>query len=263
MIASTQNARFKALKALSMSTAARREAQQTLLDGAHLIEAFIDAGRVPQQILLADEGDENYWRQRCPQAAVLGLTPHLLAALSPVKTPTGVMALIDIPRHPLSIPPNFAVLMECIQDPGNVGAMLRTAAAAGVDTVYLSPGCADAWSSKVLRSGMGAHFALRIEDGVDLLQVAANWPGHLVATTLDATCSVYDIEFNGAVAFVMGNEGAGLSSALREVVTHAVHIPMSGRVESLNVAAALAVCLFERVRRVGVSAPIKLDKAGS
>ncbi len=248
-IVSSQNPRFKAWRALADSAATRHEAGQTLLDGQHLIEAFIDAGGAPRQIFLAEDSEQSYWRSRCPGAGLVLMTPRLLAALSPVKTPTGVMALIDVPTWTAAPTPHFALLLECIQDPGNLGAMLRSAAAAGVDTVFLSAGCADAWSGKVLRAGMGAHFVLRIVDDADLLQVARAWSGTLVATVLGAPQSLYDTDLSGDVAFVLGNEGAGLSTALRAAITEAVHIPMPGRMESLNVAAALAVCLFERVRR--------------
>ena len=160
----------------------------------------------------------------------------------------GTQALSEV--H-LEIPQGqFCVLLEAIQDPGNLGAMLRTAAAAGVDAVYLSKGCAEVWSPKALRAGMGAQFALALHEHADLTLIARELKS-LIATSLDAQQSLYDLDLSGPVAFVFGNEGAGLSPALLDTATHQVKIPMPGKVESLNVAAAAAVCLFECVRQRG------------
>jgi TrmH family RNA methyltransferase len=142
------------------------------------------------------------------------------------------------------------VLLEDIQDPGNLGAILRSAAAAGVQTIYLSKHCADVWSPKVLRAGMGAHFVLSIQENADLPQVAQGLPGMLIAMSLDADQSLFDLQLTGPVAFAVGNEGVGLSTELAQMATQRVKIPMPGAVESLNAAAAAAVCLFERVRQI-------------
>jgi len=138
------------------------------------------------------------------------------------------------------------VLLEDIQDPGNLGALLRTAAAAGVEQAYLSTACADAWSPKALRGGQGAHFRLGVQERADLVAVARRFPVH--AAVLGARESLFDLDLRGTAGFAFGNEGAGLSEALR-ACTRPFSIPMSGQVESLNVAAAAAVCLFERVRQ--------------
>ena len=141
------------------------------------------------------------------------------------------------------------MLLEDIQDPGNLGSMLRSAAAAGCDSVFLSQDCADAWSPKVLRAAMGGHFALRIYEQQDLPGVAKAFSGTLLATSLHATHSLYDCDLRGNVAFLIGNEGAGLSADLLGLATQKITIPMPGQVESLNAAAATAICLFEAVRQ--------------
>ena len=140
------------------------------------------------------------------------------------------------------------MLLENIQDPGNLGSMLRSAAAAGCDAVYLSIGCADAWSPKVLRAAMGGHFVLNIYENADLLQVAELFDGTIFAAALDAKTSLYDNQLQGNIAFAIGNEGAGLSAELL-CKAKPVAIPMPGKVESLNAAAAAAICLFEAVRQ--------------
>ncbi len=250
-IASSQNTFFKTWKRLADSAQQRREQGQTLLDGEHLIEAYLDSGHYPVRLLVADHQVLMHWQTRCPQVPISVMTHQLLSALSPVKTPSGVMALIAIPADIHLPAPHFSVLLEHIQDPGNLGAMLRSAAAAGVDTVYLSEGCADAWSPKVLRGGMGAHFSLHLVERADLAGIAAGFPGTVYSTALNARPSLYECNLTGNVAFAFGNEGAGLSSDLRAATHQAVRIPMPGRMESLNAAAALAICLFERVRQAG------------
>ena len=140
-------------------------------------------------------------------------------------------------------------MLEDVQDPGNLGSILRSAAAAGVTEIYLSTGCVHAWSPRVLRAGMGAHFALQIHEGVDLAGLVANYPGKVFAAVRDAARSLYSVDLRGEVALLFGNEGAGLSAGLREAAQSQISIPMPGKAESLNVAAAAAVCLFERVRQ--------------
>jgi TrmH family RNA methyltransferase len=138
------------------------------------------------------------------------------------------------------------------QDPGNVGAILRSAAAAGVGQVFLSPHCAFAWSPKVLRAGQGAHFHLEIFEDVDLVAWVRDYRGTLVAAVTSGGESLFTADLAGPVAVAIGNEGAGLSESLRAAAQGRVSIPMPGGFESLNAAAAAAICLFECVRRLAV-----------
>jgi TrmH family RNA methyltransferase len=161
------------------------------------------------------------------------------------------MAVVDTPR-PAALPenPGPCVMLEDIQDPGNLGSILRSAAAAGVQEIYLSRHCVHAWSPRVLRAGMGAHFTLRIHEQVDLPRLVSGYGGTVLATARAAETPLYAEDLRGRVAFVFGNEGAGLSSELMRLARRIVSIPMPGDAESLNVAAAAAVCLFERVRQL-------------
>ena len=140
-------------------------------------------------------------------------------------------------------------MLEDIQDPGNLGSILRSAAAAGCDTVFLSQGCADVWSSKVLRAAMGGHFFLSIYESVDLIAVAEAFQGTIFAGVLNTKNSVYECDLRGQLAIAVGNEGAGLSASLLATTDKHFSIPMTGQIESLNVAVATAVCLFEAVRQ--------------
>lgn len=248
-ITSRDNPFFKGLRKLAESSRERRKSAKTLLDGEHLIAAYVATGRLPEALILS-EGTV-VTGGLLPQLADVPVTEFsagLFSEISPVKSPSGILALIAIPAL-RQAGEEFCALLEDIQDPGNLGAILRSAAAAGVQTVYLSRHCADAWSPKVLRAGMGAHFVLSIQENADLPQVAQRLPGMLVAASLDAEQSLFDVSLTGPVAFAIGNEGAGLSAELAQLARQKVRIPMPGAVESLNAAAAAAICFFERVRQ--------------
>lgn len=253
-IQSRDNPFFKELVKLAGSARQRGKADQTLLDGAHLLAAYLDAGKQPQHILLnaaaLHDAEVTALLERAVSLPVTQLDDRLFAELSELKTPTGVLALIDIPQPAGTIADSrFALLLEDIQDPGNLGSMLRSAAAAGCDAVFLSARCADAWSPKVLRAAMGGHFALDIHERQDLPDIAQAFPGALLAASLQASRSLYDCDLRGKLALLVGNEGAGLSDRLLNLATQTIAIPMPGKVESLNAAAATAVCLFEAVRQ--------------
>lgn len=259
-ITSADNPRFRALVTLQQSARDRHKAGRTVLDGIHLIASYREHCGLPEQVIVSTSG-----RQDAEIAALLAaLSPleplefadGLFRKASSVDTPTGVLAVIRTPgsRMPPATP-GPCVLLEHIQDPGNLGSILRSTAAAGIREVYLSRRCADAWSPRVLRAGMGAHFLLEICAGVDLGQFAQAYPGRLIATHHHAQQSVFATDLAGTVGLVFGNEGAGLSREILAAVGTVVAIPMPGKTESLNIAAAAAICLFERVRQLAGQGP--------
>lgn len=252
LISSRDNPLFKRLKKLADSARARREAQMSVLDGDHLLTAYLDAGGVPSTLVRALSCPAERMATlaaRCPQTKCVVLSDALLAELTPVATPTGVLAEVAwltpsaLPTTPL------VIVLDDIQDPGNLGAMLRTGAAAGATLAVLSRGCHDAWSPKALRGGQGAQFVLPMLLNVDVAEWLVQFGGLSLALALDATRTLYDCELTHPLAVVVGNEGAGLSPTVRAATREAVGIPMAGRVESLNAAAALAVAVFEAARQ--------------
>jgi len=254
-IQSRENPFFKELKKLAGSAQQRKKSAQTLLDGVHLVQAFLASDGKPQHLLvtaaaLLDSEVQSLLRQ-LPGVPSTQLADSLFAELTELKSPTGILALIAVPdAAPSAARSHFCLLLEDIQDPGNLGSMIRSAAAAGCDAVFLSQGCADAWSPKVLRAGMGGHFALAVHESADLIAIASGFPGRVYAAALTAKGSLYDCDLRCDTAFAVGNEGAGLSEGLLNI-SQPVIIPMPGRVESLNAAAAAAVCLFEAARQRG------------
>jgi len=250
-IASTTNPLYADLKKQAAEPRLRRKAAVAILDGAHLLAAALDAGLVPDLVAVGERRVESpeiaALLARLPERAVIILPDALADALSTVETPTGLIARIAIPAA--TDPKGAAILLDGVQDPGNVGTMLRTAAAAGLEAAYLSAGCAEAWSPKALRAGMGAQFVLAIHEQADLAAIIAADPARVLATDLAATRSLYDVALPADCHFLFGNEGAGLPRELSEAAGLRVRIPMPGNAESLNVAASAAVCLFEWVRQ--------------
>ena len=175
-----------------------------------------------------------------------------MAGASTLDSPAFMMAIVPTPVA-AAIPPNADVVLalEDVQDPGNIGSMLRSAAAAGVRHVAISKTCAFAWSPKVLRAAQGAHFSLNISEGIDLVDFVFRFQGQSLALVAQAQDSkpLFAMNLCTPTVFLIGNEGAGLSNELVNRATHRVTIPMPGKIESLNAAAAGAICLFELVRQ--------------
>ena len=255
---SSSNARYKALRRLIESSQERKRTGLSVLDGAHLVAAYLAHTGRPEQVVISRSGAANP-EIRSLLAKMESLEPMVLGdalfkSLSSMVTPTGILALVRTPRErPVPQDMDACVMLEDLQDPGNLGSILRTCAAAGLKHVLLSRGSVHAWSPRVLRAAMGAHFALSIHEQVELLDAARVFSGTLIATRQRASRTVFDVDLKGRVALLFGNEGAGLSPALLAAANAVVSIPMAGKAESLNVAAAAAVCLFERVRQLTVS----------
>ncbi len=254
-ISSRTNPRLREVAGLLASARDRRKAGKCVLEGEHLIGVHAERRGPPEVLIVADD-----CLGRPGIAALAGrftdrtlvVTARLFAELATLPAGVGILALVTTPRATPAAPADFCLLLEDVQDPGNVGSMLRSAAAAGVAQVLLSRACAFAWSPKVLRAAQGAHFHLELNEDVDLLQWGAAFVatgGKLVATVASGGASLYEAALGGRVALAIGNEGAGLSPALLSLASQRVTIPMPGGTESLNAAAAAAVCLFECVRQ--------------
>lgn len=252
MITSRDNPTFRQLRALAGSGRERRKENRTLLDGMHLVDAWCRRFGLPELLAVSRSGAENAEIARFlraqPHAQPIVLSDALFGELSPVATPTGILALVSIP---LAQPPGGGsrVLLDAVQDAGNLGSILRSTAAAGIGDVFLGAGCAQVWSPRVLRAAMGAHFKLCLHEHAPLAASLGGFSGMIVSASLRASTSLHELDLRDRVAWLFGNEGAGLSPELEALATHAVRIPMPGGSESLNVAAAAAVCLFEEVRQ--------------
>jgi TrmH family RNA methyltransferase len=255
-ITSRDNPFYKDLKQLSTSSQARRKAGRTLLDGVHLCQSYLQLRGAPVQCIVSESALANPEVadivQRCEetQAPVTALPDPLYNAVSQVEHGVGLMFLIDTPARAIAGPLSVsAVLLDNLQDPGNVGSILRSAAAAGIAQVYCSAGTAFCWSPKVLRAAMGAHFVLEIFENVDLAKLVSESTVAVLATSGYATMRLYDVDLRQPVGWLMGHEGQGVADDLLALATHQVVIPHLGQIESLNVAACAAVCFFEQLRQ--------------
>jgi TrmH family RNA methyltransferase len=255
-IRSRSNPTVKALVKLAGSSRERRRTGTTLLEGERLVRAYGESGGRAEAILASESACADAviraFVEKFPAESHLVLADGVFSAITQLASAAGVAAVIRTPEHgALPTPVSGCLLLENIQDPGNLGSILRTAVAAGTRQVFLSRGSVFAWAPKVVRAGMGAHFFLSIHENVDLAAISRSFPGRVIATAPRATTSLYDLDLKGDVAWLFGNEGAGLSSATKAVASTQVRIPMPGSAESLNVAAAAAICLFEQIRQRG------------
>lgn len=250
-IASRDNPFYKQLKKLAASGRERRQAGRMLLDGVHLVAACEQRfGPVETLVVAASALEGGEIARFVAGREITVIADALLRDLGLVETPSGLVGVAAIPAPAAVDAGKDAILLDGVQDPGNVGTLLRTAAAAGIGQALLGPGCASAWSPKVLRAGQGAHFAMDVVEDADLAGFMAGYRGTTVATTLGADArSLYAADLDGPLAWIFGSEGQGVRPELLAAARLRVHIPMPGAVESLNVAASAAVCLFEMVRR--------------
>jgi TrmH family RNA methyltransferase len=259
LISSRENPLYKELKHLATSSQARRKAGRTLLDGVHLCDAYLQHVGVPPLCVVSESSLQHpevaAILERCAsgRAQCITLPDALYQALSQVEHGVGLLFVIDTPQ--VALPravSESAVLLDNLQDPGNLGSILRSAAAAGIKNVFCNKGTAFAWSPKVLRAGMGAHFLLNTFENVDLapLLQASNLP--ILATSSHAQKKIYELDLRQPVIWLFGHEGQGISDDLLALATYRVTIPHLGAIESLNVAASAAVCFFEQVRQKGL-----------
>jgi RNA methyltransferase, TrmH family len=252
-VTSKDNSLVKGLRALASDAREIRARGRTLLDGPHLIEAYRRHGGVPELLVISQSGAMNVevagLLNAYPSVELLQLSDALFRGIAGVVSPVGILAEIRIPDPSESHLQGRCVLLDAVQDAGNVGAILRTAAAAGVGEVVLGRGCAGAWTPRVLRAAQGAHFCLNIREQADLIQVLESYPGTSIATVARNGASLYDLDLRGELAWIFGNEGAGVADELIQRVVCRATIPIEVNTESLNVGAAAAICLFESMRQ--------------
>lgn len=221
-----------------------------LIEGPHLLAAAIASGVKPVAVLATEkalEDGEASALVRRAAAETIVLSEAAFKALADTETPQGIAAEIPLPGLKREGAPVF---LEGVQDAGNVGAIIRSAAAFGVGEIVLDRQCADPWSPKVLRAGMGGHFALGIRQIEDLASAARGCGARVLCTTAEGR-PLREVDLSGRIAWVFGAEGAGISAGMLAVAAERVAIPMATGTESLNVAAAAAICLYEAFSRRG------------
>jgi len=242
-------------RALRDPGAYRRDGALLWLEGDHLLRACVARGWPLQQVLVAESAWARADLQALAQQArrVLLLPDALHKELSALESPAAIGALIERPPAVALQDGVGTLLLDRLQDAGNVGSILRSAAALGVGQVVALKGTAALWSPKVLRAAMGAHFALALHEGLvldDLQALHTPW----VATSSHAPQALHQCVLPQPCVWVFGHEGQGVAPELMARCALTLRIPQPGGEESLNVAAAAAICLYEALRQRGASA---------
>lgn len=256
LIESSQNKLYKELKKLATSSSARSKSSKIVLEGTHVCQMFLQHKGVPEYCVVTDvsltdtEITAIVQESQSRGAKVLNVPEHLFRGLSSVDTGVSVVFFADTPNQktPEKVTKS-ALLIDRLQDPGNLGTILRSAAAAGVTEVYCSVGTVAAWSPKVVRSAMGAHFTLNIYENQKLADVMLGADIPVVATSSHADKTIYEADLSDDIVWLVGHEGQGVSQALLNGADVQVSIPHKGEIESLNVAVATSICLFEQLRQ--------------
>ena len=257
MITSLSNPKVQRVRALQAHAKDRREAQAFVVEGVRLAEEALNSNWPAELVLYTDELSERgrgiVESYRARGAETESVTPQVMRSISDTETPQGILALLRRQELTLATNLEFVFIPDGVRDPGNLGSMLRTAAAAGVQAVFLPPGTVDAYAPKVVRAAMGAHFRLPI--------LEINWQE--IKTKLESGgLEIYlaapkgGIRYNQTnlchpLALIIGGEASGSSPEADRLAGGRLHIPMAGGSESLNAAAAAAILLFEIVRQRG------------
>lgn len=258
MITSTQNNKVRQVRALMGKRKERDQAEAFVVEGVRLMEEALSTGWRPQLVLYSDQLSER-GRQvveefRAQGVDVEEVAPHLMENMAGTRTPQGILAVLPRQSVPLESRLNFVLIADQVRDPGNLGTILRTAAAAGVQAVFLTPGTTEAFAPKVVRSGMGAHFRLPVLEMTWPEIHAAHRDGilrniafYLADAAGEKEC--WRLDWRKPVGLIVGGEAAGAGSEARQLAAGLVRIPMPGKMESLNAAVAASVLLFEVVRQ--------------
>jgi TrmH family RNA methyltransferase len=269
-ISSTDNPLARRLRRYGESSRACREAGRSIVEGLHLVEAALAAGISISAVVVSEAANAaacGLARRAADSAGtrVVEFASSLFDQIAPVEHGTGILAEIVIARPELPQRLSVdAVFLDGVQDPGNAGTLLRSAAAAGVRHVAASSGTAFLWAPKALRAAMGAHFALSIYEDVAVDDLADAFTGERLAADAHGSETLFTAAWGDKpTLWLFGSEGRGLSEESAVVAQRRLRIPVAAGVESLNVAAAAAVCLFEQVRRRASSLSTTDDRAGS
>lgn len=255
LISSSSNPKIQRVRGLLTRRQDRMEQHSFVIEGVRLVEEALIAGWTPEWVFYTNQVSErgmeivNVFRARGTD--VFEIAPAILNQVTETDSPQGLLAIFQQRELPVPNKPDFLLVADNIRDPGNLGTLLRSATAAGVQAVLLTPGTTDAFSPKVLRAGMGAHFRLpvlnRTWDAITTLIHHNQLAVILAEASVGTTC--WDLNLCAPLALIIGSEADGPSQMSRFLATHTITIPMPGKSESLNAAIAASILLFEIVRQ--------------
>lgn len=257
-ISSPQNIRVKEWAQL-LEKKYRTKQHKYIVEGIHLVQEALHSGADVECVAYdMDKGipsELNGLEQADKPIEWIAVSPAVIAKCSETKTPQPVFAILRKKEQALNVlleqPDALVMVLDGVQDPGNVGTIIRSADAAGAAGVILGQGCADLYNPKTIRSTMGSLFHLPVVEGAleDILPQAKIRGARLISTSLDAYSSCYEFDFRSSAWIIIGNEGQGISDITASLVDESLYIPMAGQAESLNAAMASTVLLFEAMRQ--------------
>jgi TrmH family RNA methyltransferase len=253
VINSNENSFFKNLKKIYSNKRYRSNSKKTILDGPHLIQTYLDSGYEVVNFITDESvhtSEIDLIIKKSPSATTISLSHELFCKISGLNSITGLMALINIPnlgsyQHEVGL----HLLLNDIQDPGNLGAILRSHYAAGNNVAFLSKGSCDLWAPKTIRGSQGAQFFLKCFEHQDLeaLIESFDFPSYSLSMTGE---SIFTHKFDRDIAVILGNEGQGINKILEQKAHKSLSIPMAKNIESLNVAAAASIVMYEYFRQL-------------
>ncbi len=252
IIDTKHNASYKYFKKIATKKGFRKEKNKTILVGPHLINTFLQAKKDIECFIRDEKIDSPETKEIVklnPNIETYDLKHGLFLELADLKSSNGLIALINTPiEEDLEIKKGLNLFIDGIQDPGNLGSVLRTAEAAGINSVYLSKTTAELWSPKTLRGSQGAQVNLKCYENQELLSLCdqVNLPIYSLSICGN---SLYDDDIPEDLILILGSEGGGISAEIISKSTKAISIPMQGSVESLNVGAAAGIFFYEYFRR--------------
>lgn len=257
VITSSQNSKIKLVRSLLGRAKERREAGAFVVEGVRLVEEAVNNNWRFRFALhdktLNERGKSQVESLRLSGVDIEMISESLMKSLSETETPQGLLAVLDFKQLPITNDPDFFLIPDQIRDPGNLGTLLRSAAAAGVQAVLLPPETTDAFAPKVVRAGMGAHFRLPIHS-MDWDEIKEKIKGLQVYLADMDGQSGWETDLLQPLALIVGGEAEGASEEARELATQKISIPMAGNVESLNAGVAGSILMFEVVRQRNVAA---------
>jgi len=252
VITSPQNQKLKLIRSLMGRAKERRETNAFVVEGVRLVEEAVNAGWKFQFVLygssISERGRDLVKTLSTNKIEVDEVSDDLLQKFSDTENPQGILAVLEFTQYPIPDSPNFLLIPDRIRDPGNLGTLLRTAAATGVQAILLPPETTDLFAPKIVRAGMGAHFRVPIHSvSWEEIKVRTNHMQILLADMQGTSC--WDTDLRQPLALIIGGEAEGASDEARGLATQKICIPMVGNVESLNAGVAGSVLMFEVVRQ--------------
>ncbi len=251
VISSPHNERVKLVKMLQTQGKARRKHRRLVLEGVRLMQDALDAGARPDFVLHVPDADapgtpacDLLERLRAEGGRVLAVTPELMATLSDTETPQGILGVFPWPELPVPADPALVVVADGWRDPGNLGTLIRTGAAAGVDLLLLTRGTVDPSNPKAIRGAMGAHYRLPLRT-LDWDAIARTYAAHRFYLADAAGEQLYTtVDWRQPSVIVVGGEAHGFAAAATAIPHTRVRIPMVSGAESLNAAVAAAILIY-------------------